>query len=192
MLCNLKLVFDGRFYLKERINIPVLFTKEEYIQNTIEKVIYSEIKTKDKTLFLFSFSDGTYAYYNEKTNKTYYYKSYVEVLKSEPDDDFIMLFETDAKSGMTYQSIIDKSLNTFVNINECENLNQRQFTAEQRKKLAKEGKALPDGSYPIINKKDLENAIHTYGLGKNHAKAKSHIKKRAHALGAKDLIPENW
>ena len=71
-------------------------------------------------------------------------------------------------------------------------LTQRQFSREKRQQLASEGKALPDGSYPIVNKKDLTNAIHTYGLGKNHKVAREHIIKRAKSLGASDMIPENW
>lgn len=71
-------------------------------------------------------------------------------------------------------------------------LSEREFTTEEREKLAQEGKALPDGSYPIVNKKDLVNAIHTYGLCKNHSKARHHIIKRANALGVKDLIPQKW
>jgi len=74
----------------------------------------------------------------------------------------------------------------------CDELNEREFSREKRQQLASEGKALPDGSYPIVNKKDLTNAIHTYGLGKDHKAAKAHIIKRAKALGASKMIPENW
>lgn len=68
----------------------------------------------------------------------------------------------------------------------------RSFTAEQRKQLAEEGKAMPDGGYPIVTKGDLQNAISAFGRGKGKAQVKAHIKKRAKALGADDLIPENW
>lgn len=63
-----------------------------------------------------------------------------------------------------------------------------------RKKLAEEGKALPDGSYPIRNTSDLKNAIHAYGRATeaDKPKVKKHIIKRAHALGQSKLIPENW
>jgi hypothetical protein len=81
--------------------------------------------------------------------------------------------------------------NMLIDKNIADALCERDFSTE-REKLADEGKALPDGSYPIVNKQDLKNAISTYGLGKNHAKAKAHIIKRAKALGASDLIPENW
>src|SRR5579863_9608422 len=39
----------------------------------------------------------------------------------------------------------------------------KNFSDEKRSKLAKEGKALPDGSYPIENGGDLHRAIQAYG-----------------------------
>jgi hypothetical protein len=69
-----------------------------------------------------------------------------------------------------------------------------QFTEEERKKLAESGEALPDGSYPIRNEKDLKNAIKAYGRSnpKDRAKVRAHIRKRAKALGKANLVPENW
>jgi len=64
----------------------------------------------------------------------------------------------------------------------------------ERKKLAEEGKALPDGSFPIRNEKDLRNAVHAYGRsrpGKRGA-VRRHIVKMARKLDRKDLVPENW
>jgi hypothetical protein len=61
-----------------------------------------------------------------------------------------------------------------------------------REKLAQEGKALPDGSYPIRNASDLKNAIQAFGRAKNKAATKRHIIKRANALKKSDLIPEEW
>lgn len=69
---------------------------------------------------------------------------------------------------------------------------KRKFTTEQRKKMAEEGKAMPDGSFPIGNKTDLMNAIRSWGRGGADPKVKEHIKRRAKALGASDMIPENW
>lgn len=68
----------------------------------------------------------------------------------------------------------------------------REFNSEQRKKLAKSGAAMPDGSFPIVNEQDLKNAIQAIGRAKDPAKARAHIKKRAKALGKSDLIPEGW
>jgi hypothetical protein len=55
----------------------------------------------------------------------------------------------------------------------------------ERMKLAKEGKALPDGSFPIRNMNDLtEHALPSFGRSGNKTAAKAHILKRARALGA--------
>lgn len=62
----------------------------------------------------------------------------------------------------------------------------------KREKLAKAGKALPDGSYPIENVADLKRAIAAYGRAKNKAATRRHIAKRARALGKADLIPDRW
>ena len=64
----------------------------------------------------------------------------------------------------------------------------------ERQKLAKSGKALPGGSFPIRNTEDLQNAIRAFGRAKesDRADVKRHIIKRARALGKYDLVPENW
>ena len=71
-------------------------------------------------------------------------------------------------------------------------LSERDFSSARRKKDAKTGDALPDGSFPIENKSDLSNAIHAYGRASDKARAKAHIIKRARALGATDMLPEGW
>lgn len=69
---------------------------------------------------------------------------------------------------------------------------KRAFSPEKRKDLAKQGMALPDGSFPIVTEEDLKNAIMAFGRAKSKAAAKRHIMKRARALKRSDLIPENW
>jgi len=69
---------------------------------------------------------------------------------------------------------------------------KRAFSDEQRDRMAKEGTALPDGSFPISNKDDLSNAIQAFGRAKDKSAAKRHIMKRAKALGAESMIPANW
>lgn len=68
----------------------------------------------------------------------------------------------------------------------------REYDAEARKRMAEDGRALPDGSYPIADEEDLRNAIHAIGRAKDPEAARAHIKKRARALGKGDLIPEEW
>lgn len=61
-----------------------------------------------------------------------------------------------------------------------------------RKRAIKEGWSLPDGSFPIRNKEDLKRAVKAYGRAKDKTKAKNHIKRRARALDATDLLPDTW
>lgn len=68
----------------------------------------------------------------------------------------------------------------------------RDIPGAERQKMAKTGAAMPDGSFPIANTMDLKNAIQSIGRAKNPAAAKAHIKKRAKALGAEQMIPEGW
>lgn len=69
---------------------------------------------------------------------------------------------------------------------------KRAFTQDQRDAMAKEGNALPDGSFPIGNREDLQNAIMAFGRAKDKEAAKRHIMKRARDLGAESMIPESW
>ena len=71
-------------------------------------------------------------------------------------------------------------------------LTAASFTGKQRERLAAEGDALPDGSFPIRNRSDLRNAIQAIGRAKNPAAAKTHIVKRARALGALADLPDDW
>lgn len=68
----------------------------------------------------------------------------------------------------------------------------REFSEDRRRELAESGEAMPDGSYPIVTKEDLANAIQAIGRAKDPEATKRHIKKRARALGAEDMIPEEW
>lgn len=68
-------------------------------------------------------------------------------------------------------------------------LAKRKFTAEQRRKLAADGKALDDGSYPIENAEDLDNAATLARSGHGDvAAAKRLIAKRARELGVKNPL----
>lgn len=67
---------------------------------------------------------------------------------------------------------------------------EREYSKKQRDKMADEGEALPDGSYPIADKTDLKNAIQAYGRAKNQSRAAKHIAKRAKELNLDDMIPD--
>jgi hypothetical protein len=64
---------------------------------------------------------------------------------------------------------------------------------EQRKQLAAEGKARPDGSYPIQDAADVEDAVTAYNLSsKKTSLDKAWIIKRAKELNATDKLPDKW
>ena len=69
-----------------------------------------------------------------------------------------------------------------------------KYTAEQRKALAAKGHAMPDGSYPITNAQDVKDAAALAGNSKTYSEAevKAHIKKRAKAIGATNMLPKSW
>jgi hypothetical protein len=68
----------------------------------------------------------------------------------------------------------------------------RNFSDVMREKMAKNGQAMSGGGYPIANVADLKNAIRAVGRAKNPEAVKTHIRARAKALGAEDLIPSEW
>jgi hypothetical protein len=69
---------------------------------------------------------------------------------------------------------------------------KRDFTTKERATAAKDGAAMPDGSFPIENLEDLHNAIQAVGRAKDESAAKAHIITRAKALGATDELPASW
>lgn len=71
-------------------------------------------------------------------------------------------------------------------------LMKRDFSAGRRRADAKSGAALPDGSFPIENKSDLHNAMRAIGRAKDPAKARSHIRARAAALGLTSELSDSF
>ena len=69
-------------------------------------------------------------------------------------------------------------------------INKRDFTTERRRRLARSGAAMEDGSFPVENVQDLKNAIQAIGRAKNRSAALAHIKRRARSLGRSDLVAE--
>lgn len=70
----------------------------------------------------------------------------------------------------------------------------KDFSPDRREQLAKEKKALKDGSFPIENVADLRRAVKAYGRAdeSKQASVRRHIVRRARALGKTDLIPDGW
>lgn len=67
-----------------------------------------------------------------------------------------------------------------------------ELDADERRKLADQGKALPDGSFPIRNREDLKDAIQSYGRANDKSEAKRWIKRRAKELNAEKELPDDW
>ena len=79
-----------------------------------------------------------------------------------------------------------------VPVNKSEGIDKREFSTSTRERMAEAGTAMPDGSFPIANRTDLQNAIQSVGRAKDYNAAKQHIIRRARALNAMDMLPEDW
>lgn len=66
------------------------------------------------------------------------------------------------------------------------------WTHEKRSEAARDGRALPDGSYPIDDVEDLKKALQSYGRASNPHVTKRHIIKRANLLASLGLLPSGW
>jgi hypothetical protein len=68
------------------------------------------------------------------------------------------------------------------------------ISRRERKGLAEQGQALPDGSFPIRNVDDLKNAISSYGRASasKRGEVQRFIMKRAKQLRRTDMIPQEW
>jgi hypothetical protein len=73
-----------------------------------------------------------------------------------------------------------------------EDMDKRDYSMDARRDMAASGMAMSDGSFPIANGGDLQNAIQSVGRASNYAAAKEHIVRRARALGMIDMLPEDW
>lgn len=61
----------------------------------------------------------------------------------------------------------------------------RTYSEQERATLAREGKALPDGSYPMPDCEAVEDAIHAYGRApeSHRRELRALIRKRNRELG---------
>lgn len=65
-------------------------------------------------------------------------------------------------------------------------------SSEAREKARKSGHAMPDGSFPIEDGADLDNAIQSVGRAKDLGAARRHIINQAKRLGLESKIPDSW
>jgi hypothetical protein len=90
--------------------------------------------------------------------------------------------EDNAAAALRYELFREGALDGF-----------RDVSTEERKRLADDGAAMPDGSYPIANCEDLKNAIQAIGRASDPEATKAHIRKRKSALGCDEVeLPEDW
>jgi hypothetical protein len=72
-------------------------------------------------------------------------------------------------------------------------LRESAYTPAARKLLAKQGKARPDGSYPITKAQDVEDAVDDFNRSGGSPEDKAHIIARAKAVpGGTDKLPADW
>jgi hypothetical protein len=67
---------------------------------------------------------------------------------------------------------------------------KRDVSRKERKALARQGKALPGGGFPIKDKSDLDNARRAIGRAKNPGATRALIRRRARELGVE--LPPTW
>lgn len=92
-------------------------------------------------------------------------------LRSRDRDDFAKTTET-----MTYEQVV-----------------KAKYNADDLKRMAANGQAMDDESYPIADREDLDRAIRAVGRGgSSHDAIRRHIITRARSLGASSEIPNNW
>lgn len=111
-----------------------------------------------------------------------------------PNEDFKEEYEMDGDNYLDYTDVSGDRyiINKSFEIEIIKGENKTEFSEEERKKLAEEGKALPDGSFPIRNLQDLKDAISSFGRASNKKRVKRWIKKRAKDLGSEEEIPDSW
>lgn len=117
----------------------------------------------------------------------------MQVLNLEENKAEKIMFSTEGKRiepGETFFLGESHGNETLLSLAEYETkfLGLRDVSTSERKRLAKEGKALPDGSFPIANCSDAKNARQAIGRTppSNRDRVMAHIRKREKALGCKN------
>lgn len=69
---------------------------------------------------------------------------------------------------------------------------RREYSQEERERMAKSGAAMPHGGFPVANCQDVQNAVQAIGRAKDRSATITHIVKRARALDCMQHVPEKW
>ena len=99
------------------------------------------------------------------------------------------------RNGEPTDTIVGHKMSTLRRVGksmDSEDVEKKDYTAEQRRAMANRGQAMSDGSFPIASRADLANAIQSVGRASNYDAARRHIIARARALDAIDMLPEEW
>jgi ribosomal protein L32 len=91
-----------------------------------------------------------------------------------------------ARQKQKVESGGDMNLENYIRVKTLEGtrgLFAREFSDEKRKRMAKSGTAMRDGSFPISTPEDLSNAKRAIGRAKDPAKARAWVNKRAKQMG---------
>ena len=97
-----------------------------------------------------------------------------------------------ANKSLELENVVDEYAHLSIEELEMDFMEKRDYNTAQRKRMAHSGQAMPDGSFPIANAADLENAIQSVGRASDYEAAKRHIISRARALGMVDKLPKDW
>ena len=121
--------------------------------------------------------------YAAKENMEEEYEDRIDELKQEMEMKEEMMEQKSIWSSFNPRGIVDRpEVSLF----------KRDYSMESRRRMAASGQAMPDGSFPIANREDLRRAIQSVGRASNYDAARRHIIRRARALGATDMLPEDW
>ena len=71
-------------------------------------------------------------------------------------------------------------------------LAKHKYSDDERKKMAQSGQAKGDGSFPIKDREDVQNAVSDWGRAGATDSDRDHIVARARAVGATDELPSDW
>jgi hypothetical protein len=98
----------------------------------------------------------------------------------------------DLIEGLDSQLLIEFDYDMEQEVEKMDEVSKKDYSSQERRQMARTGKAMPDGSFPIANRADLSNAIQSVGRAANYAAARRHIISRARELNALEMLPEDW
>jgi len=158
--------------------------KKNYIKSKIKGVVNESLRLLDLKYKVYDVIDDVYKQVNgQSINDVLTPNEIVTVIKESLNECF----------GPFVKNInIELNESATAADNESIQLYEKEYSEEKRKELSKKGYAEVNGSYPIVNKSDLKNAIKSFGRSKNKDLTKKHIIKRAKALDAVNLLPKDW